>query len=224
MNLHECASEFEVEDLIALEAGDVSEFETILIFQRLINCGAVWRLQGHYGRVAKELIDAGRCMLGPTAQIDYFGSTVPSRYDVEAGTPGSPEYVNSFVSSSPTKMTNETIHNTGPDSLAELVIDLVHEHLTERDVSAQECAELREQVKQRISELFPEANLNHSLKVSEKSVMTPPELAKFWGVSPDKILAWIRSGELKATNVAQFCGEIIVSRVRSIGKRSVRFL
>jgi len=31
---------------------------------------------------------------------------------------------------------------------------------------------------------------------------TPPELAKLWRVSPDKILAFIRRGELRAFNVA----------------------
>jgi len=32
--------------------------------------------------------------------------------------------------------------------------------------------------------------------------LTPPELAKRLGVSPEKILAWIASGELPAVNVA----------------------
>lgn len=32
--------------------------------------------------------------------------------------------------------------------------------------------------------------------------LTPPKLAKLWGVSPDKILSWIRSGELRAVNIA----------------------
>ena len=32
--------------------------------------------------------------------------------------------------------------------------------------------------------------------------MTPPELGKLWGVSPDKILGFIRAGELKAIDVS----------------------
>ena len=32
--------------------------------------------------------------------------------------------------------------------------------------------------------------------------ITPPELAKRYGVSPDKVLGWIRNGELRAINVA----------------------
>lgn len=32
--------------------------------------------------------------------------------------------------------------------------------------------------------------------------VTPPMLAKLWGISSDKILHWIRTGELQAVNVA----------------------
>ena len=35
-----------------------------------------------------------------------------------------------------------------------------------------------------------------------KSVLTPPELAREWGISSDKVLGWIRSGQLKARNVS----------------------
>jgi len=31
---------------------------------------------------------------------------------------------------------------------------------------------------------------------------TPPQLARRYGVSPDKVVAWIRSGQLRAVNVA----------------------
>ncbi len=33
--------------------------------------------------------------------------------------------------------------------------------------------------------------------------MSPPALAKKWGVSPGKIVSFIRTGELRAINVAQ---------------------
>jgi excisionase family DNA binding protein len=39
-----------------------------------------------------------------------------------------------------------------------------------------------------------------------KTRYTPPELAALLGVSPDKILGWIRSGELRAVNVAARLG------------------
>lgn len=35
-----------------------------------------------------------------------------------------------------------------------------------------------------------------------KTKFTPPEVAKLLGIGPDKVLAWIRSGELRAVNVA----------------------
>jgi len=31
---------------------------------------------------------------------------------------------------------------------------------------------------------------------------TPPQIAEAYGVSPDKVLGWIRSGELQAINIA----------------------
>ena len=37
---------------------------------------------------------------------------------------------------------------------------------------------------------------------STKTSFTPPELAELWGVSPDKVRAWIHSGELQAVNQA----------------------
>jgi hypothetical protein len=32
--------------------------------------------------------------------------------------------------------------------------------------------------------------------------ITPPELARQWGVDPHKVVAWIRAGELRAIDVA----------------------
>lgn len=37
-------------------------------------------------------------------------------------------------------------------------------------------------------------------------MLTPPQLAERWGVSPDKVLAWIRAGELRASNIAKRAG------------------
>ncbi len=31
-----------------------------------------------------------------------------------------------------------------------------------------------------------------------RTKLTPPQLGKLWGISPDKIVAFIRSGELRA--------------------------
>ena len=32
--------------------------------------------------------------------------------------------------------------------------------------------------------------------------LSPPAIARRYGVSPDKVLAWIRAGELEAVNIA----------------------
>ena len=52
-----------VDQIIAYEEGDMDEEEMIEMFQEGINSGLVWKLQGHYGRVAKSLLDAGLCQL-----------------------------------------------------------------------------------------------------------------------------------------------------------------
>ena len=48
-----------VEQIIAYESGELDEDNTIALFQELVNSGIVWQLQGHYGRLAKYLIEEG---------------------------------------------------------------------------------------------------------------------------------------------------------------------
>jgi hypothetical protein len=50
-----------IDNIIAYEQGDLSEADTIKMFQEMINDGSAWTLQGHYGRTAAALIDAGYC-------------------------------------------------------------------------------------------------------------------------------------------------------------------
>jgi hypothetical protein len=38
--------------------------------------------------------------------------------------------------------------------------------------------------------------------ITERRKYTVPQLARLWGVSTNKILAFVRSGELRATNLA----------------------
>jgi hypothetical protein len=54
----------EVDLIMAYEQGELSDDETIDLFQRLINSGLVWQLQGHYGRTAHALIQGGYCTSG----------------------------------------------------------------------------------------------------------------------------------------------------------------
>ena len=50
-----------VNKIMNYEEGQMNEDETISFFQELINSGMAWTLQGHYGRTATALIDAGYC-------------------------------------------------------------------------------------------------------------------------------------------------------------------
>lgn len=49
----------DIDAIIAYENGELPEDETIALFQRLVDSGRAWSLQGHYGRTAAALIDAG---------------------------------------------------------------------------------------------------------------------------------------------------------------------
>ena len=48
-----------VDDVIAYESGEMSEEQMIEFFQELVDSGMAWQLQGHYGRTAQALIEAG---------------------------------------------------------------------------------------------------------------------------------------------------------------------
>jgi len=78
--------------VIKWESGEMNPDDEAKFFQELINSGQVWRLQGSYVRRAMQLLEEGRVMLGKKGHYDYYGNYVPSRYEVKAGTEGSPQY------------------------------------------------------------------------------------------------------------------------------------
>jgi hypothetical protein len=47
--------------IIAYEQDELNGLEIIELFQELINNGMAWKLQGHYGRMAMDLIENGDC-------------------------------------------------------------------------------------------------------------------------------------------------------------------
>ena len=64
-----------------------------LSLQGLINSGT-WGLEGSVGRAMMDAIDNGEAILGKEPARTYWGNRIPSRYEVQDGTPGSLSYAN----------------------------------------------------------------------------------------------------------------------------------
>lgn len=47
--------------VMAYEEGEINYEQTVEGFQHLIDSGLAWQLQGHYGRTAMALLEAGEC-------------------------------------------------------------------------------------------------------------------------------------------------------------------
>jgi len=55
-------NEFDIVGFVMdFESNQLSEVEVVKGFQKLIDSGMVWQLQGFYGRTANRLIEAGLC-------------------------------------------------------------------------------------------------------------------------------------------------------------------
>ena len=83
----------------------------------------------------------------------------------------------------------DIIGETSTDRLTDVAQTVARIHL-HRELTSDELAKVLESVP------------HHVEPSSPRTSWTPPELAREWGVSPDKILTWIRNGELPATNLA----------------------
>jgi len=78
-----------VNDIIDYEEGNLDHESAAKMMQGMINSGMAWQMQGSYGRAAMAALESGDCMLGEVGHRDFWGSYVPSRSEVKAGTKGS---------------------------------------------------------------------------------------------------------------------------------------
>lgn len=58
-----------IDKIIKYEQDNLSDHEIISLFQHLINDGSVWKMQGHYGRMAKLLIENGLCSIEKDEEV-----------------------------------------------------------------------------------------------------------------------------------------------------------
>ena len=56
--------------IVRYEQDELDGLEIIELFQELINNGMAWKLQGHYGRMAEELLISGACYVPDEEQTE----------------------------------------------------------------------------------------------------------------------------------------------------------
>ena len=80
-------------DYTTLYREDATEAEQIATYQAMVNSGQAWKMEGHVGRTAMDMIRNGVIMLGREGHRDYYGNYVPSRSEVAENTKGHPSFV-----------------------------------------------------------------------------------------------------------------------------------
>jgi len=87
-------------------------------WQRMINDGSCWTLEGWYGRRAMALLEMGACYLPEEPHHDYYGNQVPARHMLQAGTKGTLELSQTFWSDE-SKHLRETLLDYAPAGVYE---------------------------------------------------------------------------------------------------------
>lgn len=62
--------------IIAFESGELSDEEMINLFQKLVDSGEVWGMQGMYGRTAMSLIEQGLVKAPKKKTKDFYGNVI----------------------------------------------------------------------------------------------------------------------------------------------------
>ena len=71
-----------IKDVIAWENGTMTPDRERKFFQKMVNEGTVWSLQGMYGRRAHDLLNAGEIDYPTKKTHDYYGNPIPTRDDI----------------------------------------------------------------------------------------------------------------------------------------------
>ncbi len=96
---------------------------------------------------------------------------------------------------------NVDAQGIGHEDILDLA-EAIAQTLVGRELSECERQAVMKTVADRVANGRDSSRRHVTRTLESPAKLTPPQLAKLWGVSPDKILTWIRSGELKATNIA----------------------
>jgi hypothetical protein len=68
----------DINEFIEYENGNMDDKDAIQFFQKLIDSGWAWQLQGHYGRTADMLIEHGLCEAKKDNSVDVDPFDIPA--------------------------------------------------------------------------------------------------------------------------------------------------